>query len=75
VFDQDPVKIKALAQTGALKDIAYICARQFWPFIQKYWRNIKDQKYAFSSDCHANKILVELCSDVRLKKEINAIIS
>jgi len=67
--------VKDLSQTGAVKDIAWICARQFWPNIQREWMIVKEKTNAFSIGCFANTKLLGFCSDDRLKKEVQSLLT
>ena len=70
---EDPLLLSDLSWSGGVKDVAYICAKTFWPTIKGYWRkhiSLGDSKTSFSTDCHANKKLVEFSKDRHLKKEI-----
>ena len=70
---EDPLLLSDLSWSGGVKDVAYICAKTFWPTIKGYWKkhiSLGDSKTSFSTDCHANKKLVEFSKDRHLKKEI-----
>jgi hypothetical protein len=74
-FDNDGLMVNSLAQTGSLKDFAYICAREFWPTITGHWKKLREQKSAFSLECHANQMLIKACADLHLKKEVKILIA
>lgn len=75
LFSSDKLMVNDLSWSGGVKDIAYICGKQFWPLIVEYWMGIKGKKIGFSIDCHANLRLVDLCKDKNLKRELKGILA
>tara|TARA_B100000287_G_scaffold403692_1_gene425729 strand:- start:414 stop:1697 length:1284 start_codon:yes stop_codon:yes gene_type:complete len=70
---EDRLLLSDLSWSGGVKDVAYICARTFWPTIKGYWKKsvcTSDTPYSFSNDAYANKKLVDWSKDKHLKKEI-----
>ena len=75
MFDNDKLMVNDLSWSGGVKDIAYICGKQFWPLIVEYWKKIKEKQIGFSIESHANLRLVDLCKDKNLKRELKAILA
>ena len=75
LFSSDKLMVNDLSWSGGVKDIAYICGKQFWPLIVEHWKDIRDMKIGFSIESHANVRLVELCKDKNLKKELKAVLA
>lgn len=68
-------KLNELSVTGSNKDFAYICANEFFPALQDYYRFIAGTKNGFTSDSCVGKELVRFCGDKFLKKEVRALIN
>jgi len=75
IFSNDKLMVNDLSWSGGVKDIAYICGKQFWPLIVEYWKKIREKQIGFSIESHANLRLVDLCKDKNLKKELKAILA
>ena len=75
LFTSDKLMVNDLSWSGGVKDIAYICGKQFWPLIVEDWKRLRKTKIGFSIDCHANLRLVDLCKDKNLKRELKAILA
>ena len=70
MFHKDKLSVSDLSWSGGVKDIAYICAKEFWPTINEYWMSIRDAKIGLSVDCFANQQFLRYCTDRNLRKEI-----
>ena len=68
-------EINDLSWSSGVKDVAYVCAKTFWPTIVEHWMTTHNAKIGWSLECAANKELLNNCTDKFLKKEIRASIA
>ena len=69
---KDGFKLSDLTVSGGVKDVAYINAMTFWPYIVEYHKSLNDKKYGFSFDSKAIDKFLGCCKDPLLLNQIKA---
>ena len=72
---QDNFNLSNLTVSGGVKDVTYINAMTFWPYIIGYWKNLRGSSTGFSFESYAVEKFVDQTKDRYLKNSIKLKVS